>query len=207
MASQKIEINFWSDIACCWCYIGETILKQTIKEFNKTHPDVKVELKFHSYFIKAQANEGGEDFLEFIKRKGNGDGWIKELKEKGIKYGCKFGNWKFWPNTTLCHKLISESKKIGKCNEVVDELFLSLYEQGKNVSTESTLNEVANKFGISNWNTEENLKTAKNDENVGKKQYGIKSVPYYIFPNDEVVEGSSDPETFMKALELAYDNL
>ena len=207
MSDKKIEVNFWSDIACCWCYVGETILKQAIKEFNKNHPDVKVDLIFHSYFIGAQANEGGEDFLEFNKRKWNGDGWTKELKEKGKKYGCDFGNWKFWPNTTLCHKLVSAAKKVGKCNEVVEELFLSLYEQGKNVSIESTLNEVASKYGITGWNTEENLKLAKDDEKIGKKKYGIKEVPYFIFPNDEVVEGSSDPETFLKALEQAYDNL
>ena len=96
---------------------------------------------------------------------------------------------------------------MGKCNEVVEDLFLSLYEQGKNVSIESTLNEVANKYGITDWNTEENLKLAKDDEKIGKKKYGIKEVPYFIFPNDEVVEGSSDPETFLKALEQAYDNL
>ncbi len=207
MASKKIEVNFWSDIACCWCYIGETILKQAVKEFNKLHPDVKVELIFRSYIIEAQANEGGEDFLEFNKRKWGGDGWTKELFDKGRKYGCQYANWKYWPNTLLCHKLIAEAKKVGKGNEIVEELFLALYEQGKNVSIESTLNEIANKFGITNWNTEENLKAAKNDELIGKKQYGIKSVPYFIFPDDEVVEGSSDPDTFLKALEKAYDSL
>ena len=82
-----------------------------------------------------------------------------------------------------------------------------MYEQGKNVSIESTINEIAEKFGIKNWNTEENLKAAKNDELIGKKQYGIKTVPFFIFPDDEVVEGSSDPETFLKALEKAYDSL
>ena len=69
------------------------------------------------------------------------------------------------------------------------------------------ITEVANKYGITDWNTEENLKLAKDDEKIGKKKYGIKEVPYFIFPNDEVVEGSSDPETFLKALEQAYDNL
>jgi len=51
MSSKKIEVNFWSDIACCWCYIGETILKKAVQEFNKLHPDVQVVLNFHSYFL------------------------------------------------------------------------------------------------------------------------------------------------------------
>ncbi len=111
MSSQKIEVNLWSDIACCWCYIGETILKQAVQEFKKKHPDVEVILNFHSYFIDAQANEGGEDFLEFNKRTWGSADWTKELFDKGRKFGCQYANWKYWPNTTLCHKLIYEAKK------------------------------------------------------------------------------------------------
>ena len=207
MASKTFEINFWSDISCCWCYVGETILKKAIQEFNKDHPDVKVELKFHSYFIQSQANEGGEDYMEFNNRKWKGDSWTKKLRETGKKYGCEFAGWKFWPNSSLCHKLISEAKKVGKSLEIVDELFLMQYEQGKNVSIESTLNEVANKYGISNWNTEENLKTAKDDDKIGRKKYGISSVPFFIFPEDEVIVDNFDLETYKNALEQAFDSL
>ena len=207
MSSKTIEINVWSDIACCWCYVGETILKKAIQDFNKNHPDVKVDVKFHSYFIESQANEGGEDYLEFNKRKWNGDSWTKKLRETGKKYGCEFAGWKFWPNSLLCHKLIYEAKKVGKSNEIVEELFLSQYEQGKNVSIESTLNEIANKYGIINWNTEENLKTAKDDDKIGRKKYGIKSVPFFIFPEDEVIVDNFDIETYKNALEQAFDSL
>ena len=207
MASKTIEINFWSDIACCWCYVGENILKQAIQEFNKAHPDIKVELKFHSYFIESQANEGGEDYMEFNNRKFKGDSWSKKVRETGKKYGCEFAGWKFWPNSSLCHKLISEAKKVGKSLEILDELFLMQYEQGKNVSIESTLNEVANKHGISNWNTEENLKTAKEDDKIGRKRYSITSVPFFLFPGDEAIVDDFNIETYKNTLEQAFDSL
>ena len=208
MSSKIIPVHIWSDITCCWCYIGKAILKQAINIFNKRHQDVKVDIIFHSYMISHQANEGGEDFMEYNKRTWNGDQqWIQELKEKGKKYGCNFSNWIYWPNSHLCHKLISESKKVGKCNEIVEELFISEYEHGKNISIESTLNNIAKQYGINNWNTEENFKIAKNDDQIGKKKYGIKSVPFFLFPNDEVVDNSGDIETFLNALEKAFDSL
>ena len=134
MAIKELEVNLWSDIDCYWYYIGETILKREIQEFNKKHTDIKVKLIFYSFFIKAQENECGEDFQEFNKCKCGSDGWNKELVDKGRKYGCQYANWKFWPNITFCHKLISEAKKTGKCIQDADTLFLALYEQEKNVS-------------------------------------------------------------------------
>ena len=178
-----------------------------MKNLKKNHPDVKVEVKFHSYFIESQANEGGEDYMEFNNRKWKGDSWTKKLRDTGKKYGCNFAGWKFWPNSLLCHKLISEAKKVGKCNEVVEELFLSEYELGKNVSIESTLNEIANKYGITNWNTEENLKTAKEDDKIGRKRYSITSVPFFLFPNDEVIVDNFDLDTYKETLEQAFDSL
>ena len=207
MSAKIIEINAWSDISCCWCYVGETIMKKAIEEFTKAHPDAKVDLKFHSYIIGSQANEGGEDYMEFNNRKFKGDSWTKKVRETGKKYGCDFGGWKFWPNSLLAHRLISASKKVGKVHEIVEELFLSAYEKGKNVSIESTLNEIAEKYGITDWNNEENLKVALEDDKIGKKKYSITSVPFFILPEDEVIVDNFDLETYKEALEKALDSI
>ena len=76
---------------------------------------------------------------------------------------------------------------------------------GKNVSLENTLNEIGKKYGIEEWNNDENLKKVLKDEKIGKNQYGIGGVPFFIFPNDEVVEGAAKPEIFLNALEQALD--
>ena len=123
----------------------------------------------------------------------------------GQKYGADFKNWKFWPNTLLCHKLMAEANKKGKSNEVLEEIFKYCYEMGKNVSLDETLNEIGNKFNITNWNNDENMKLVLKDEKIGKNQYGIGGVPFFIFKNDEVVEGAAKPEIFLNALKQALD--
>ena len=92
-------------------------------------------------------------------------------------------------------------KKIGKSNEILDEIFKYCYELGKNVSLENTLNEIAVKFGLKNLNTNENMKSVILDEKIGKNKYGINGIPFFIFPNDEVIEGAESPENFLSALE------
>ena len=78
---------------------------------------------------------------------------------------------------------------------------------GKNVSIESTLDEIGNKFGIKNWNNDENLKLVLKDEKIGKNHYGIGGVPFFIFPNDEVIEGAAEDKTFLNALIQAMESL
>ena len=204
---KTLEINIWSDIACPWCYVGEKILKQAIIKFNQKYPKIKVSPIFHAYIIDSSTKIEGEDYLSYNKRRWGSDNWTHQLRSKGKIFGANFSDWKFWPNTLLCHKLIAEAKKKKKGNEVLEEIFKYCYEMGKNVSDEHILNEIGNKFGIINWNNDENLKMVMKDDKIGKNQYGIGGVPFFIFPNDEVIEGAANIDTFLNALIQAINDL
>ena len=203
---NEIKIDIWSDIACPWCYVGEKIFNQVLIKFKEKYPKIKVNPIFHAYMIDQNTDKEGEEYLSYNKRRWGSDNWTKELKSIGKKYGANFNDWKIWPNTLLGHKLIMEANKKGKGNEVLEEVFKYCYEMGKNVSQEKTLNEIGNKFGITDWNNDENLKLVLLDEKKGKKQYGINGVPFFIFPNNEVIEGAAKPEMFLQALIQAVDN-
>ena len=207
MSSSKkvIEVNIWSDIACPWCYVGEKIFKQAIIKFNEKYREIKITPIFHAYIIDPGTKTEGEDYLSYNKRRWGSDNWTHQLRTMGKKYGANFSDWKIWPNTLLSHKLMAEANKRGKGNEVLEEIFKYCYEMGKNVSSENVLNEIGKKFGIEEWNNDENLKKVLKDEKIGKNQYGISGVPFFIFPNDEVVEGAAKPEVFLNALIQALD--
>ena len=206
-SKKSIEVNIWSDIACPWCYVGEKIFKKAMIKFNKNYPEISVIPIFHAYMIDPGTKIEGEEYLSYNKRRWGNDNWTHQLKSMGKKYGANFSNWKIWPNTLLSHKLMAEANKKGKGNEVLDEIFKYCYEMGKNVSIESTLDEIGNKFGIKNWNNDENLKLVLKDEKIGKNHYGIGGVPFFIFPNDEVIEGAAEDKTFFNALIQAMESL
>ena len=198
--SKKIEVNIWSDIACPWCYVGEASFKLACKDFLKNNPEYTINPIFHAYIIDQGTKKEGEDYLAYNIRRWGGDGWTGELKEAGKKYGLKFGNWKIWPNTILCHTLVSAAAEVGKANEVLEKIFESCYELGKNVSLESTLNEIANEFCIKDWNNKKNMEKALNDDRRGKDELRISGVPYFIFPNDKVINGAAAKSSFLNAL-------
>ena len=206
-SKKSIEVNIWSDIACPWCYVGEKIFKKAMIKFNKNYPEISVIPIFHAYMIDPGTKIEGEEYLSYNKRRWGNDNWTHQLKSMGKKYGANFSNWKIWPNTLLSHKLMAEANKKGKGNEVLEELFKYCYEMGKNVSMENILDEIGNKFGIKNWNNDENLKLVLKDEKIGKNHYGIGGVPFFIFPNDEVIEGAAEDKTFLNALIQAMESL
>ena len=195
---KVIKVDIWSDIACPWCYVGETNFKIARDSFLKSNPNVKIETIFHAYMIDPATKEEGEEYLAYNRRRWGGDGWTYSLREAGKKIGCNFANWKTWPNTYKGHTLIAAGKKIGKGEEVLDEIFNQCYEEGQNVSLEDTLNKIADKFGIKEWNTKENQKSVVRDDQTGKRAYDIHGVPYFII-GKYVLEGAQPPKAFLSA--------
>lgn len=197
----EIIIDMFSDIACPWCYIGEKILKTSLQQFLQDNPKFKAIINFHPLIIDPATQKNGEEYLAYNKRRWGGDGWTGELKAKGNTIGCLYKNWKIWPNTLLCHCLIAEGSKIGKQVEIVDDIFELVYEQGENVSDKETLNKIAEKYSITNWDSKEIESEVLKDDAMSKSNYNIKTVPHFRFNNGAVVDNSSDVQTFVKTLE------
>ena len=195
-----ITVYSWSDIACPWCFIGHTNYGLGKEKFLRKYPKVKIKTVLNSYLIDPNTEKNGEDYLAYNKRRWGDDSWTEELKEVGSKVGCTFSNWKTWPNTLLGHTLIVEAEKINKGEEVLHELFVKQYQEGQNVSLEDTLNKVALKFNITNWNTDNNQNSVINCDKYGKS-IGIHSVPLFIFDGNIKIEGSGNPDTFCECLE------
>lgn len=193
---KEIVVDIWSDIACPWCYVGETNYKMARESFLKSNPNVSIITNFHAYMIDPATKENGEEYLAYNRRRWGGDGWTYSLREAGKKIGCNFANWKTWPNTFLGHSLVAAGTKIGKGEEVLDEIFKYCYEEGENVSLEETLNKIAKKFDIQNWNVNDNHKKVKIDDQTGKRTYDISGVPYFII-GKYVLEGAQPPKAFI----------
>ena len=202
MKNKEIFIDIFSDIACPYCYVGEKHLNMAKEKFLKENPEYTIKTKFHSYFINTGVKEGGESYDDFIKRKKNGDeSFTIPFKEKGKKVGLNYANWKYWPYTLYCHALMKEAEKENKADKIFEELLAETFDGGKNFSNIDELNVIAEKYGIKNWNTEENREKAQNEFKECKEKYKIKSVPFYIFNKNLKIDGSGTPEDFDDAFD------
>ena len=198
---MSIKVDLWTDIACPWCYVGHKSFKNSIINFKKKNPLCKIELTIHPYMIDPNTKKEGEDYLEYNKRRWGSDSWTIDLREKGKIIGCNFSNWKIWPNTLLSHKLILCGKQKNLSEEILEFLFDSTYEKGENVSLESYLNIVANKFNLNDWNNYSFEKDVIDEDIKAKDVYGIGGVPFFKFSDGSLIEGAQSEKLFDKILE------
>ena len=204
MSSQSITIDLWTDIACPWCYIGETIFELSKSSFLSLHPSTTITTIIHSYMIDPSTKPEGEDYLSYNKRRWGSDSWTIQLKEIGKQIGCNFKNWKFWANTLKAHMLLQESKKFGKEDEIIFDLYRLSYEEGKNISNENVLNDLAKKYELKEWNNESNKMKVLEEDQIGKNKFDIHGVPMFIFKETgRKIEGAADPKKFVYEMELA----
>jgi len=206
-APKPIKIDVFSDIACPYCFVGEKHLLMAKEKFLKENPDVPIDITFHTYLINSGVPEGGEKFVDYLNRKTKGDdSWTKPFKEKGKKVGCPYGNWQWFPNSVKAHALVKEAAKVKKAEGLFMDLMEATYEKGENISDENVLNVYAEKYGIKNWNTKENIDEVHKDFEVTKNKYKMNDVPYYIFNNTIKIYGSQTPEYFDDAFEECNNN-
>ena len=166
---NTIKINLWTDVAYPWCYVAHNSFEIAKKNFLKNNPDKKIELIIHNYMIDPNTKKLEKIIQNIIKE----DEEVYDLKERGKKYGCFFSNWKFWPNTLLAHQLILKGRLNNKSEEILKECFLLTYENGENVSLESTINKIGNKFDITDWNNKNIEKEVLEEDMIAKDNYGI----------------------------------
>lgn len=129
----------------------------------------------------------------------------------GREDGANFSNWKWWPSTIQCHRLVHFAEQKGVSSSAVNAaIFQALYEEGKNVSTNEVLANVAGSLGLNNDEVTAYLQTNADKDKVlrqiedGRARYNISGVPFFIVgPTDGSqrpygLSGAEESDTFLK---------
>ena len=88
--------------------------------------------------IDQSCKREGERYMDYMRRRWGGDGWVRDLKRRGAPDGCTFGNWKWWPHTLQAHRLMLYVEQLNdpRCTPAKLKLALlrALYEEGQNIA-------------------------------------------------------------------------
>lgn len=175
----------------------------------------KVEVRWLPYIIDPGTKADGEDYNAYCRRRWGGDGWTYELREMGRDEGAAFSNWKWWPATMQCHRLIHFAEKKGVTSSHSNAaIFQALYEEGQNVSLNEVLAGIAvKKLGLDQREVLQYLQSSQDCEVVakqiemGRRKYNISGVPFFIVgPSDGRqrpygISGAEEADTFLKIFE------
>ncbi len=210
---MKIEI--WSDFVCPFCYMGKTKFEMALDKFE--HKD-EVEVVYRSFELNMSGESvKGKDinqviadkyYISYEDAKRNNDMIVKAAAEVGLHY--RFDLLKL-NSTGLAHEIIQYAKLKGKANQLVNHFFQGYFEEGLDIGDREALIKLSEESGLDIADLSKKLDSqqlkseVKNDEDMAAK-LNINAVPYFLIDNWYAVSGAQNPDTFLHALQEAYES-
>lgn len=202
---MSIHITVVSDVSCPWCYVGKVRLDNALKQFAK----MPVTYEYHPFIIDMGTKRDGEEYMAYNVRRWGGDGWTYSMRSTSKPDGCNFANWKYWPFSLHCHRLMVYANTVKKGNELMGIFYQMNYEEGKNLSVKEGLMEAATRCGLNLDEAERVIDSDMYCDVVKKEirnwhQMNVSGVPFFIvdFPSGKTVtlEGAVSTSKWLSVL-------
>ena len=203
---MKIEI--FADIACPWCFIGKRRLERAL--FDST---TNAELAFRAFQLQPGLPAEGVPAEAFFERKFGGKQRVRDIFERLSRMGradgiyFDFNKQQRAPNTELAQRVICFASGKGQGVRAVDALFSGYFEQGVNVGNLPEIVDLLERSQVALDCAElvASLATGFGKAQVARdlslsREYGIGSVPLFIFDQRYALEGAQPVEHFERLL-------
>lgn len=198
---------------CPFCYMGKRKFELALERFHS--PD-EVKIVWKSFQLNPDLiTDSSVSVHEHLAvSKGYSVGDARELNENVARAAAEVGlvynfDRAVVANSFRAHILLHYAKRFGKQDQVKEQLFKSYFTDGLNIDDTDTLVRIATDAGLD----KDGLTAAFNDEAWVDEvrediyeagQFGIRSVPFFVFDRKYAVSGAQDPEVFLETLEKAY---
>jgi predicted DsbA family dithiol-disulfide isomerase len=204
---QPLRIDIVSDVVCPWCIIG---YKQVEKALTLLPEPVEAEYHWHPFELNPDMPPEGENAAQHIQRKygrsaEEGKAVREHIKTTAESLGFPFGESgaRRLVNTFAAHKLLTKADE--KQTALKLALFAAYFQQGKDVSDEDVLLDIAETVGLdraacANWLGDESLTQQVRGEQAYWRGENISGVPAIIFDGKYMVPGAQSAETFAQVI-------
>lgn len=203
---MKVEI--FADIACPWCFIGKRRLERALLAST-----TRAELAFRAFQLQPGLPAEGVPAEAFFERKFGGKERVRAIFERVTEVGRADGIYfDFYkqqraPNTELAQRVICFASGKGQAAPTVEALFSGYFEQGVDVAQLSEIVHLLERARVALDSAE---LVASMADGFGKEQvvrdlslsreYGIGSVPLFIFDQRYALEGAQPVEEFERLI-------
>jgi predicted DsbA family dithiol-disulfide isomerase len=191
-----LRVDIVSDVVCPWCIIG---YKQVEKALGMVDVPVDAEYWWHPFELNTNMPPEGQDVAEHIAQKYGSTleqsrANRQRLSEIGSALGFEFGHNEDRRiyNTFKAHKLLhiaGHEQGWRKQTELKLAFFTAYFQQGRNVSDDDVLLDVAESVGL-------NRHASVRSEQAHWIDQNITGVPAIIFDQRFMVPGAQSAETF-----------
>jgi len=210
--TQKLKIDFVSDISCPWCAVGLGGLEKALVRLKD---EVDVDLHFQPFELNPGMAPEGQDIEEHLTQKyGSTPEQQAQIREticqRGAEVGFEFnpaGRGRIW-NTFDAHRLLHLAEHEGKTGqqEALKKAMLSAcHTRSESMADHEVLKACAAEAGLNPQRVGEVLDSDEFESAVRERvafyhSQGIHSVPAVVINERHLISGGQPVEVFENAL-------
>ncbi|MDR1938756.1 MAG: DsbA family oxidoreductase [Tannerellaceae bacterium] len=214
---DKMKIDIWSDIACPYCYIGKRKLRNALAQFPHAG---EIELVRHSYELNPDLPKAplGKSIYAYLAGQNGIAEEVQREKMKSIlslaeSVGLAYDlDRVVVTNTSDALRLIclAQERRLG--SEVEEALFKAYFIDGETVSDPATLLKLGLGAGLQESEIKEMLAGGlyldkiKEDIRYSEDCLDLQYIPFYLFNNNHIIQGSLAEEAYLEVLNKAYND-
>jgi predicted DsbA family dithiol-disulfide isomerase len=202
-----MNIKFFADTICGWCYIGHSRLLKALKNFKNT----SFTFEHAPFQLNPDMPEKGIKREEYLKYKFGSkeaakpmyDNMVQEALKENLEFNLE--KIQITPNTNFSHILIklAFSKNIG--HEVLSKIFDAYFSKGKNIGDRNFLVEIGKSCNIDEKEVYEALTSEKAINEIKKsdtiaRSMGINGVPFFEINNKTYISGAQSGTNLIEAI-------
>ncbi len=204
---MKVEI--YSDIACPWCYIGETRFFRALAALPQSD---KVDVVFRPFQLDPTLSETPEPLKEQLTRKfgQRTEAMLRQTASTAKQEGLEL-NWDeaVSVNTLKAHRLLHLAEQEYGAEvqrKLATKLFEAHFTNGEDVGDEAALTKLGGSVGMDEDRISEYLSSDDGRDEVlaqitRAQQIGVQAVPTFVFNGKSAVQGAQPTSAFLQVLE------
>ncbi len=207
---KRIVLDVISDVVCPWCYLGKRRLEAALK----LRPDIESEIHWRPYLLNPQVPREGMARTDYLSRKFGSDERFRPAherltrlgKEEGVEF--HFERIARQPNTLDAHRVIGWAEEAGKAPAVVEGIMRAFFTEGKDLTDNEVLIEIASNNGLNADDVRCDLASDRDLEFTQKAAAsaadgGVSGVPFFIINSRFALAGAEVPEKLVAAFDQA----
>jgi predicted DsbA family dithiol-disulfide isomerase len=150
-APRYLDLEFYFDLVCPWCWIGLRQLVQAREWLQASHPGVDLRLEWRSWLLLPQLPPDGVPYQDFYQRRfGSAEALAHRrarIQEagRGIVPQFEFERIERMPNSLSAHRLLDYARahRAGSQFEVLlERLFKAYFNEGRDIGSSKVLLEL-----------------------------------------------------------------
>ncbi len=206
--TTPLRIDIVSDVMCPWCIIGYRQLAQALEATGTAH-----EIHWHPFELNPEMPPEGQNTREHIMEKyGSTPEQSDRSRQQMASLGTELGfDFRFTPdmrmhNTFNSHQLLHWADTLGRRHDLKLALFTAHFTDGRNLSDDAVLADVAAEIGLDRDEAlavlaDQRFATEVRQVESFWVEQGIRGVPAVVLDRKHLVTGAQGVENYTSILQ------